>query len=345
MHRFIGILTNHALCAIRQLDPGISESAARRILDVHLDPHNFPMPVQSQAAEAGLLALCNGQADLGTAAEILDFEPTREIHGIVRVLARTHINRQGVGDVTRGAQWKSQSPRVMKLFEGLRHVDDFRAWLDHRVMIDRWLSVAESSSREGAPVDVQFDIRDVESLHALRRLSREQARRLNVSQVPGLAKRGWGRVVLGLHTGVMYLEERFAMSADRIWAAVDSTTTAQEVATLSADARMHVTEFGPALSASFFADLGSEQFIKPDVHVVDVASAALGGAATATPEVSVAFVRRVAAEVGLSPRAVDKLMFLACSQKFYLAGLPHSKRAANGGKADLLARLRRWRCA
>lgn len=334
----LDLLRQHAVETARMLDRTLDERAAQRLLDVHLDPRHFAMPVHGLADEQALLAWCRGSAALDEAHRCLHFEPTRSLTGVVRVLARTHINRQGVGEVTRAARWKVQSPRVVGLFSADDGDAQVRRWRDHRLLVDDWLALAVRWRDAGTPAEQRFEAADIDALEALRRLSPDQAARVTVAQVPGLARRGWGRVVLGLHTGVLYLERRFAFDPVRLWAAVDAATSAGAVAALADEARAAVTEFGPALSASFFADLGSAQFVKGDVHVTDVVGAATGAQPGA--EAAVAAVRTLAAAGGLLPRQVDKLMYLACSGKFYLAGLKPPKQLADQRKRALMAALR-----
>jgi hypothetical protein len=343
MNSTIELLARHARDSILMVDTGLDEVAAERLLNVHLNPRHFPMPIHDLVSEGLLIEFCRGSSDISGASDLLSLEPTRSIKGIARVLARTHMNRQGVSDVTRGAhgpRWKAQSPRVVNLFEGINTDDDLRQWLDYKTMINAWIALANRNSGDHAPDELRFDGGDIESLMALGDLSAAQARCAQASGVPGVTKMGWARVVLGLYTGLVYLDQRFGLSAARVWARLDAVRTARDVAELSADAQRHITEFGSALAPSFFADLGSEQFVKPDVHVVDVTSAR-SMSHSANHETSIAFVRQLASDVGWSPRKVDKLIYLACSANFYLAGIKLPKRDKDERKKLLMEALRR----
>ena len=61
----------------------------------------------------------------------------------------------------------------------------------------------------------------------------------------------------------------------------------------------------------------------------------------ATPQQSIDYVRSLAAAEGVSPRAIDKLMYLSCKGNFYFAGVAVSKNQANSQKAELLRKIRR----
>ena len=113
-----------------------------------------------------------------------------------------------------------------------------------------------------------------------------------------------------------------------------------EVDALWKDARRRITEFGPRLAPSFFADLGCANFIKADVHVTDVVGAALKRDGQLAAQPCIDFVRQMAEDTGRTPRAIDKLMYFACSGKFYLAGLAPAKREASAAKDRLLTHLR-----
>jgi hypothetical protein len=76
----------------------------------------------------------------------------------------------------------------------------------------------------------------------------------------------------------------------------------------------------PALSHSFFADPGCASFVKADVHVTDVVGAALKLDGKPAPQLCIDFVRQMAEETGRTPRAIDKLMYFACSGKLYSPG-------------------------
>ena len=143
MCEIIDHLRQHAIESIMLADNDMDEGSAQRLLEVHLEPQHFAMPIHDTAIEARLKLFCIGRDDLARASDFLLFEKTRTITGIARVLARTHINRTGVAYVTRRAQWPAQSPRVVELFDFVSTEADLREWLDYQPMLDAWLKLAE----------------------------------------------------------------------------------------------------------------------------------------------------------------------------------------------------------
>lgn len=342
MRLAVEILREHALGALRALQPSLGEDGSRRLLEVHLDPLNYAMPLHDSDREQALIEFCTGNAPVVEARRLLVLENTHDIVGVARVLARTHINRTGVSDVTRGASIarKAQSPRVVGLFDGVGDATSLRAWLDHRALADSWLAFARA--HRNAPADVAFDDDDIDTLRGLQGLSVQQARTISARNAPYIGKKqGWPKVFLGVYTGLLYLESRFGLDALRVRTAVDCAQTVEQIDALVIGAIRSIQEFGPRTAPSFFADLGCTQFVKPDTHVTDVVTAAHSGPAPLGPAASIDAVRRIAEALTWPPRQVDKLMYLACSQKFYLAGLAPTKAVADRGKAELLQRLRR----
>ena len=333
-------LVQHTVQQIRQLAPQLDERAARRLLEAHLDPAHFAMPIHDLAVEKRLIAWSQGDEDLPSATEFLRFEETRTIRGIARVMARTHTNRQGVADVTRAARWRVQSPRVVGVFELAQDNAALQRWTEYTPMLEAFLDLASRNRAPTTDAAAHFAPKAIQNLEALARLTPEEARKLGARDVPGCDGPGWARVVLGLHTGLRYLDERFGFDASRVWSAVEAARHATEVDALARDARRQVTEFGAALSHSFFADLGCASFVKADVHVTDVVGAALKLNGKPAPQLCIDFVRQMAEETGRTPRAIDKLLYFACSGKLYLAGLAPAKAVADAAKAQLLTHLR-----
>lgn len=333
-------LVQHNIQQIRRLAPQLDERAAQRLLEAHLDPAHFAMPIHDAAVETQLIAWSQGNEDLSVATGFLRFEDTRTIRGIARVMARTHTNRQGVANVTRGARWKVQSPRVVGVFETAPDDAALHRWTHYTPLLEAFLELASHNSAPSSDAEAYFAPEDIRKLEALAQLTPAQARKLGARDVAGGDKPGWARVVLGLYTGLCYLDERFGFDASRVWSALEAARHTTEVDALWKDARRQVTEFGPALASSFFADLGCASFVKADVHVTDVVGAAVKRDEQLTPQRCIDFVRLMAEETGRTPRAIDKLMYFACSGKFYLAGLAPAKHEADTAKAQLLTHLR-----
>lgn len=333
-------LNSHAVQLLCQTEPSLNRHAAQRLLDAHLDPAHFAMPIHNRTSERALLAWSRGTQEMKALTALLKFEDTHTITGIVRVLARTHINRQGVANVTRGAIWKAQSPRVLELFSLAPDVQTLRTWFGYTPLINAWLKLAANNSGSQIPADLLFSPADLGALQALARLTPDEAQKAGAAQVGGIHGPGWARVVLGLYTGILYLERCFAFDADNVWQALDNAKSASQVDALTRMAQKQVTEFGPRLSASFFADLGSPDFVKADTHVEAIVMAALGMTSAPTAQQCIDFVRAMAQATGRTPRAIDKLMYLACSGKFYLAGIAPGKAQATRSKQSLLGAIR-----
>ena len=100
----------------------------------------------------------------------------------------------------------------------------------------------------------------------------------------------------------------------------------KEIHKLTKDYQQNICEYGYALSGSFLADLGSPFFVKDDTHVRSC-MIALGHIGTI--EERVESVIRFANELNISPRILDKLMYIACSGNLYLLGikLPHARKS------------------
>lgn len=341
MNPIINRLVQHAVESIQIQVEDLDQRAATRLLTVHLEPVHFAMPIHSESVEARLMAWCRTEEDVAAATAFLRFEDTNTMTGIARVLARTHINRQGVANVRQGARWPVQSPRVVDLFSLAADEEILRRWTDYHSLLESWLTLAHRYEGPDAGEDRCFGKSEIDCLEKLGSLTVGQARSLTARQAAALCGNiGWARVVLGFYTGLLYLEDRFEFKAEKVWEAIDSAQTAAQVDALSWDAQRQVREFGPRLAPSFFADLGSANFVKADTHVTDVVSTALKLPGDAGDQQSIDFVRDLSQDVGWTPRAVDKLMYLACSGKFYLSGVELSKSQALGRKRQLLESLR-----
>lgn len=342
MNAIINCLTQHAVDSIQLLVEDFDARAAKRLLTTHLEPAHFAMPIHDSSVEAKLMAWCRTNEDITTATAFLRFEDTRTMIGIARVLARTHINRQGVANVRQGARWPEQSPRVVDLFDLISDEEDLRRWTDFHSLIDSWLTLAYRYDAPDIGKDCRFSNEDIICLEKLRTYSTDQVRTLSTKEMTKLCGNiGWARVVLGFFTGLHYFEDRFEFRAENIWKTVDNARTASQIDALSLDAQRHIREFGPRLAPSFFADLGNANFVKADTHVTDVVSASLKLPSKAGAQQSIDFVRDLAESIGCTPRAIDKLMYLACSGKFYLSGIKLTKAQALRRKRQLLESLQR----
>jgi len=130
---------------------------------------------------------------------------------------------------------------------------------------------------------------------------------------------------------LIHLRNLYELDAAKFTATLDSAsekidTVNALVRCASRTGRGKIFQYGQALAGSFFADIGRAQFVKSDVHVVEMAAATLG--LSSIPDAkALALVQQCVARTGMMPRAVDKLMYLAGSSNFYLYGerLPDSE--------------------
>lgn len=284
------------------------ESSAGQLVELHLDPRNFPMHRNCDVER-----LKDGLSKGLSSDELrhaIKFEDTRSIHGICRVMVRTHLNRQGIGRVTRGEpkHERTTARRALGPFDG-----DFdpQALTDWKSLLEHWLAFAERHP-------AVFDAEDMDSLEAMARLG----------PLPGAAKEyagkvhdNWAKVVLGVHTGFIYLQKHFGMDAGKLWSAIGQCESDRHAACALIDrARKEIAGFGEALAPSFFADLGATCFIKPDTHIQQAMKAYSGRDVSKRQIVQILLDAVEAANPRITPRALDKLLFFGDGGPLYFLG-------------------------
>jgi len=319
---------------LRQQLPHRLKAAAEEIVSLHLDPRNFPMSV-----EGNQRVIHNALAEGKNAEEVrrlISFEDTNAIRGVARVMARTHLNRQGIGSVTvhtpRAA--RTLSPRVLGIFDIFR---DFPQEIgSFRAIACAWYELAKCWQGDADPQRC-FSRAAVDVLGYLHQLEDETVALIEQGEMPPRALLGmmaglpddqikeaqsWVKVVLGVSSGFRYLHQRYKLDPTILWQCLGAVRTAEDVFDLTRDAQRAVYEFGSALAPSFFADLGAPAFCKPDTHVLDSVSAIRGSSQSQSS--AVAYVFQEAAWLAshgvhqVSPRQIDKIMFLGCSGRWYL---------------------------
>jgi hypothetical protein len=125
-----------------------------------------------------------------------------------------------------------------------------------------------------------------------------------------------------------------------VWARINEASQSPDsVQKLILEVKTYVREYGQALAGSFLADLGGEQFVKTDTHVKGAVSAFLD---TEQVDDRRAFevIRKAAEKHGITPRAIDKIMYLGGSGKWYLLGFQDGLQQRST-KSEFLERLRR----
>jgi hypothetical protein len=249
--------------------------------------------------------------------QLITFEDTKSIQGICRVMVRTHLNRTGIGrvsrktDKTRGNTDKTLSPRVLGPFETAFNPKTLVAWPS---LVDAWLDFAHTPEGQGL-----FDDCDLRSLEKLRDLPREalndrgQCRDLNIHD-------NWRQLVRGVHSGLNYLA-RDEFDATLVWERVNKASQSVEGIDALISEFSQVEGYGRALAGSFLADLGGEQFVKTDTHVKAGVAAFLHlDKAKVFDRHAFLVIQNTAKELGITPRAVDKIMYLGGSGNWYLLG-------------------------
>jgi hypothetical protein len=284
------------------------------IVDLHLDPKNFA--INQYVNTEGLRSALIRRSGANELREFITFEDTHSIQGICRVMARTHLNRIGVGFVSRGETDKTQAKRVLGLFPYNRNPHDLVGW---QALISAWVEFAEKSINDNSSFSNESSRFNCEDLISLKNLSKLPPEKIyDAKNHPGIHN-NWAKVVVGVHTGLEYLSRYYGLDANRLWKKIDEASMSiQGVKNLTEEAAREITEYGQALAGNFFADLGGERFVKVDVHVRDSITAFLKK--KVSDDVAFEIIQRTSEVHGITPRAVDKIMYLACSSNLYLIG-------------------------
>ncbi|RUO62215.1 hypothetical protein [Pseudidiomarina insulisalsae] len=324
MNQLSSLFQTHIADGIAQTYPDLS-NAAEFITNSHLDPNNFAMPMTESSASEIRNLLARGS--YSTVNDKLKFEPTQTIRGVIRVMVRTHLNRQGVGFVSRNSANKTLAKRVLLPFEG---EFDYERMIDHNCYIESWQRAADTN-----PADYdEIDRRAIEGLKNLR-----GGQRTNAAVAKHfLGNDNWAKVLTGIYSGLLYLHEHYEFNPDTLWADMNECLgNAQAAKKLVRNVQSGIHQYGTALAGSFLADLGHPGFVKPDTHVISGVAAMLGKD-NVSQEEAVHFVYELAEKYSVSPRAIDKIFYIGCSGKLYLYDLEIN----NSGhfKAKFLSQLR-----
>lgn len=292
------------------------EAAVDFICDTHLDPKNYAMPLHSETRET-FLALLQAQ-DFEAAEAKLEFEDTKTIEGIIRVMVRTHLNRQGVANIVQGAQYKTLAKRVLAPFTG---AFDYAAMLNHEHFIECFEQAAVAYPQEYRESDIQ-DIQAAKKLTGIQQISTPAAKAAGVSD-------NWAKVLTGIYSGLLFLHKEYQFSPDKIWQAMDACVNdAEKSKRLTKKVQSDIHQYGTALAGSFLADLGHDAFLKPDVHVIASVSA-IHHQANVSDQFALNYTHKLAQELGMPPRMLDKVFYIGCSGKLYLYDL----KVKNAGQA------------
>lgn len=296
--------------------PNNLKHIADSLLDLHLDPMNFRMAAH-QNFESTIKDLKDGKANSEIRKNIR-FESTSDISGTCRILVKTHLNRTGIGFISRGMSRNDQlnNPRVLGIFpEGISK-ETLQSYCDYQKFVKTWIAFAEANRDKDFPENkFSFSDTDIISLKELLNFSPLVQR--SKENLPPMIHDNWRKIVWGIYTGLIFLKNfcNFDQTefTQRVLAASNKW---QDIDFLLKATQSEIYQFGAALTGSFFADCGYKEFLKIDVHVRDSLQA-LVGENNLTDELCWKIVRRAAQESEFSPRAIDKIMYLSCSSKFY----------------------------
>jgi len=256
----------------------------------------------------------------------MEFEPTRSIQGIFRVMVRTHLNRNGIGFVSRSegdlrnSKGKTLSPRVLGPFDDNCNPVQLSEW---SALLDAWLLYADR-----CPYPQLFNNEDPRSIEKLKSIDPKVYYNAKEWKNKYDIHNNWANLALGVYDGLNYLNQFYEFDPHRLWSRIDSASQSYEgVDKLIEEVETNIRGYGSTLAGSFLADLGSAQFIKTDAHVMD-SVAELLKVRSVTKQTAFSVVRELAHRHTLSPRAMDKMMYLGCSGNWYLVGREHKGQQA-----------------
>jgi hypothetical protein len=302
------------ILGIKQTVPANLSQYAEQILELHLNENNFAMPIKVDSLKVQQ-AFLNGMPE--NAASFITFENTNSIQGICRVMIRTHLNRSGVGLISRGSVGsieKTLPPRALDLFDG-----DFKPemLLNWENLISGWLEIAKKRNEFYQKTN---NYPDIESLEGLLEISPEEViTSVKNGNLNGIHN-NWAKFAVGVHSGFVYLNNRFQLNAENVNTTIDNASrNFNDVTNLINDARINIYQYGTALAGNFFADLGKSQFVKTDVHVMDAINTFSHCKVSEQDALNIIY--ESSQEFKISPRALDKLLYLNGSLKLYLIGI------------------------
>lgn len=326
--------------SLRRRLPKDIQGFAETLIDLHLDPRNFPMgiSVDYDAIKSALKANASSE-DL---RKHITFEDTESIAGICRVMIRTHLNRTGIGYVYRALPGRAKdmsspssgektlNPRVLRMFPQTIKTETLEEYCDYERFVDAWLTIAkkcESAKHMDDPY--AFEIRDICSIEGLKKHPYSRSSR----KLPPSIQSNWASIVWGAYSGLTHLKKFYDFDPCKFYNEVRAACGSLElidkmIQKTGKNSSTKIYQYGETLAGSFFADLGYADFVKTDVHVIDSVSAFRNQARVAKEE-AWTVVKESAEASHVSPRAVDKVMYIACSSNFYFYSpkkLPGSER-------------------
>lgn len=313
--------------AIRFRDFGLAHRT-EELIDLHLDDEMQAMPIMTHYVQELLFAALRSGEPMASIKPKIPLEDASTHKGMFRVLVRTRMNSSGINNVSRGNRdgSKTLSPRVINFIERLD--------LDHEYtpeeLVVSWLEYAQFIGAN-AKIGAEYQDRDIAALarlkHALDQSKNGEDIRVRLSpyklnrcynrekEIKGFY--GWVAIVATVFTGLRFLQEnQWQVYAE---ATQSPLLDYDQVNALIDSVKSEVVGFKYALAGSYLADMGGVRFVKDDTHVQFFGMAANPSLRDERDRVKFVFTQAEKWEV--SPRAFDKILYMAGSGHMPLIGL------------------------
>jgi hypothetical protein len=298
------------------------------ILNLHLRCDTLAMPTMSFEEHENIKAKIIDGSTLEEVAEevCLHLEDTSTKKGMLRVMARTHLNGLGMDQVSRGNLDKTLSPRILDFVDTIEPEQEVREY--QRELLACWLRFATNEGSTDDP-SLHYDKDACDSLKTLVDAYKKDDTLdlLEFSSAKALYsylhgdenvddRLSWYQIVLGIITGLNYLNKNN-------WDLYDKATSSEldynEIHGLIANTQKEIVGYSYSLAGSFLADLGGPWFVKIDSHVNDFITASSGN--LSSPEKYVKAVIESATACNTKPRFLDIVMNIVGCGKLPLLGV------------------------
>lgn len=297
------------------------------LIDLHLEDDMQAMPIITHDVQERLFAALRSGEPMARIKPKIPLEDASTREGMFRVLVRTRMNSSGINNVSKGNSNgdKTLSPRILNFVETV----DLGHQYTPEELVSEWLTYAKSIGAN-ATAGARYEDKDIAALSRLAYALGKTNRYDDISRLSPykLNKRfnpekdiigfyGWVAIVGTALTGLRFLQDNDWVVYDK--ATKDSRLDCDQIDRLIKWVLRDVMGFQYALAGSYLADMGGDRFVKDDTHV-----RAFGIAfdpSLRDAEARVRFVFTQAELLGVSPRALDKLLYMAGSGHMPLIGL------------------------
>lgn len=305
---------------------GYQNGLGKVLVDLHLDERFYVMPIRVDLVtqESILHGGPQQHAVIEKLAQAVEFENLSDFAGVLRVFARTLLNRAGVADMFRGQASQDIRirhhivPRVARALDAMTATQNYQSLTDYDALLAMIEDAATNHMNADGPQG--FLPEDLSTIRALRAAGPDSTREPVKDVANQYVLQGWVKWIRGLYSGIRCLSSISNFDIAQFQATVNHAVNSGNNGPLSLG--MHfkdaVQEMGLALAMSFFGDLGHGAFAKPDRHVVNALKAYEGSCPTA--EHAFQRLQWHSAQAGIGPRRLDKVFYLAGSGNFYLTG-------------------------